>query len=595
MVCLLVDIMLGIPPTEDISVLIAAMKQPEDTGEEWTLQREEWVAQLVEQCHQLLVHEDELYVGGWALIEPLIGPDGEGSDFEQEVVLLLTEKAFYIASYDEEEECVNQYECQPLENLEKIEIGQDLSQRFPNSGLRLHYRSKEESGYFHTFKALQNRTADEDKDVLHGIADEFRKASLVINTKPKVIECRLNKKKSKPHDVIQLSYKPRPCSGNNHYRCKKTSCSPKIVHSTSAPAKLDKMASPPEKTTGTENSEEVSQDEGNIIDSSCNTNKSGLYKRYLSAGAETLKQSDVSGVKITEHNFEGEFLSERSETNDNTKRLDCVSMTVKTSEQQVNLSEEANDGHSNENNVDINFANNADSPGTLLEKDNGQENSSKEGKLNQVSEDTNQHDKEACRKKVITEKQGAVSSDVNASPNQGRRGKVDHSIEVETSKELDQSETNSEKSIMNRLIKGGKKISSANSSPKMTRKQGDSNKTSNELPKESETSSSLTANLKKNFKNRFADISISFRKNDNSVNASEIRWQSEDSEDTPELPRTDGKRNILAAAQERGRAFIPELKNKFTGLSNRSPRLERRRDWEKVIQESGCRTTIIQI
>ena len=26
-------------------------------------------------------------------------------------------------SYDEEEECVNQYECQPLENLEKIEIG----------------------------------------------------------------------------------------------------------------------------------------------------------------------------------------------------------------------------------------------------------------------------------------------------------------------------------------------------------------------------------------------------------------------------------------------------------------------------------------
>ena len=26
-------------------------------------------------------------------------------------------------SYDEEEECVNQYECQPLGNLEKIEIG----------------------------------------------------------------------------------------------------------------------------------------------------------------------------------------------------------------------------------------------------------------------------------------------------------------------------------------------------------------------------------------------------------------------------------------------------------------------------------------
>jgi hypothetical protein len=68
-----VDIMLGIPPTEDITLLIAAMKQPEDTGEEWTLQREEWVAQLVEQCHQLLVHEGENYLGGWALIEPLLG------------------------------------------------------------------------------------------------------------------------------------------------------------------------------------------------------------------------------------------------------------------------------------------------------------------------------------------------------------------------------------------------------------------------------------------------------------------------------------------------------------------------------------------
>lgn len=30
-------------------------------------------------------------------------------------------------------------------------------------------------------------------DVLHGIADEFRKTSQVMNLKPKVIECRLNK------------------------------------------------------------------------------------------------------------------------------------------------------------------------------------------------------------------------------------------------------------------------------------------------------------------------------------------------------------------------------------------------------------------
>lgn len=64
--------MLGIPPSEDISLLISAMKQPEDTGEEWTLQREEWIAQLVNQCRLLLLHEGDSYIGGWALIEPVV-------------------------------------------------------------------------------------------------------------------------------------------------------------------------------------------------------------------------------------------------------------------------------------------------------------------------------------------------------------------------------------------------------------------------------------------------------------------------------------------------------------------------------------------
>ena len=53
--------------------------------------------------------------------------------------------------------------------------------------------------------------------------------------------------------------------------------------------------------------------------------------------------------------------------------------------------------------------------------------------------------------------------------------------------------------------------------PKREDKQENSNKTSDELPKEAETSLGLTANLKKNFKNRFADVSISFRKNDDTV------------------------------------------------------------------------------
>ena len=34
----------------------------------------------------------------------------------------------FLFSYDEEEEYVNQYECQPLESLEKIEIGKLMHQ-----------------------------------------------------------------------------------------------------------------------------------------------------------------------------------------------------------------------------------------------------------------------------------------------------------------------------------------------------------------------------------------------------------------------------------------------------------------------------------
>lgn len=61
--------MLGNPPTEDISALIAAMRSgPEE--EQWTMEREECVVQLVEYCYQLLVTEEEECLGGWALVDP---------------------------------------------------------------------------------------------------------------------------------------------------------------------------------------------------------------------------------------------------------------------------------------------------------------------------------------------------------------------------------------------------------------------------------------------------------------------------------------------------------------------------------------------
>ena len=55
--------------TEDIAALIAAMKNgPEE--EQWTMEREECVAQLVQHCKQLLLKDEEECICGWALVDP---------------------------------------------------------------------------------------------------------------------------------------------------------------------------------------------------------------------------------------------------------------------------------------------------------------------------------------------------------------------------------------------------------------------------------------------------------------------------------------------------------------------------------------------
>jgi len=65
----LVDVMLGNPVTEDIATLLAAMKNgPEE--DQWTMEREECVAQLVQHCKQLLLTDEEECMGGWALVDP---------------------------------------------------------------------------------------------------------------------------------------------------------------------------------------------------------------------------------------------------------------------------------------------------------------------------------------------------------------------------------------------------------------------------------------------------------------------------------------------------------------------------------------------
>ena len=303
------------------------------------------------------------------------------------------------------------------------------------------------------------------------------------------------------------------------------------------------MAASQDKAS-TENPRKVSQDQVIIGTSSCSASKFDM--------------GDVQGGEVAQYSFSDECSSVKTETNHDKH----ATAFAKTADGQENIGErDAKDKNSNEY-EDFSLAKHGENSETLSDKGNEQETSfRKNSEQDELSIDTDQHESNA---------------------------------EVDVSKERNQSQTN-RKSLMSRLVGGSKKLSGANSSPKARRKQENSDRTSDELPKETETSLGVTANLKKNFKNRFADVSISFRKNDDAVNASELQWQTDDSEDTQEPARTDGKRNFLAAAQERGRTFIPDLKSKLSGLSSRSPRQERRREWEKFIRDSECRTRIIQI
>lgn len=62
-------------------------------------------------------------------------------------------------SYDDTIEKLVDYQKIPIENIEKIEIGPEITlfktTRFDI--LRLHYRINDESGYFHSFKASNFR------------------------------------------------------------------------------------------------------------------------------------------------------------------------------------------------------------------------------------------------------------------------------------------------------------------------------------------------------------------------------------------------------------------------------------------------------
>eukprot|EP00063_Salmo_salar_P034906 XP_014009741.1 PREDICTED: phosphatidylinositide phosphatase SAC2-like [Salmo salar] len=198
-----IDLMMGHPVTEDLYSIFSKEKEHEENEQESQRVTQEQVSLLLQTYMQLLLPDDEKFHGGWALIDcdmSLI--DATSKDVD--VLLLLSNSAYYVAYYDEEADKVNQYQRLNLEGLEKIEIGPEptLFGKPKFCCMRLHYNNGETSGYFHTLRALTRNPEDDGKDTLQCIAEMLRLTKQAMGLDLQVVEKRLERRHSKPHEDI---------------------------------------------------------------------------------------------------------------------------------------------------------------------------------------------------------------------------------------------------------------------------------------------------------------------------------------------------------------------------------------------------------
>uniref|UniRef100_A0A2D4J751 SAC domain-containing protein n=3 Tax=Micrurus lemniscatus lemniscatus TaxID=129467 RepID=A0A2D4J751_MICLE len=198
-----IDLMQGIPVTEDLYSIFTKEKEHEALHKENLRSHQELISQLLQSYMKLLLPDNEKFHGGWALIDcdpSLI----DATHRDVDVLLLLSNSAYYIAYYDDEIDKVNQYQRLTLENLEKIEIGPEPTffgkPKF--SCMRLHYKYKDTSGYFHTLRAVVRSPEEDGKDTLQCIAEMLRITKQAMGLDVPIIEKKLERKSSKPHEDI---------------------------------------------------------------------------------------------------------------------------------------------------------------------------------------------------------------------------------------------------------------------------------------------------------------------------------------------------------------------------------------------------------
>ncbi|XP_052831807.1 phosphatidylinositide phosphatase SAC2 [Octopus bimaculoides] len=208
-----IDVLLGQPIAEE-TLLSAGLQEEDIEGE--LLEKEENVRTLIDDLKKMLIVEPEQCLGGWSLVnaDPVVGDHDRQ---EMDIILLLSQRAFYVGWYDDEKEAVTQYQQVLLEDIVKIEIGlEPLLFKSKHVCMRIHYNGLTEEGFFHTFRVPSTRlfnnvvvsvkNEDDAKESLKAVCHCFLASKNIVPNNFEVVEKqKLERMKLKPHpEVIDI-------------------------------------------------------------------------------------------------------------------------------------------------------------------------------------------------------------------------------------------------------------------------------------------------------------------------------------------------------------------------------------------------------
>ncbi|XP_052772065.1 phosphatidylinositide phosphatase SAC2-like [Mya arenaria] len=318
-----IDITHGKPVSEDI--MDGRLKVPEDDVRE-LLEKEENVKQLIEDCKRMLIVEPEECLGGWSLVnaDPV---SGDPERQEMDVIMLLSQRAVYVAWYDDDEEQVIQYQRIFLEDIERLEIGAEHSLfKSKSIVMRLYYRHFADEGFFHTLRAPGTRlfnnlvipvkTPEEAKEQLTVVCEAFIAAQTLLKLELVVEEKnKLDKRKTQPH--------PEVC--DIHQQLQENSLSainlPRDISNmdlnSGSPSPAPSPSLPRRHIRSVQEKREPDADgnKGRLLSSGDSRSKGAMVKSLLSAMPGVNKNTDgnlelsVPGINIKQLNIVGKIKS----------------------------------------------------------------------------------------------------------------------------------------------------------------------------------------------------------------------------------------------------------------------------------------------